>query len=154
VSRKMSAMDDHQQQPNPPTDCRPPRALVAASLAVGLAFIVQEVVIFAEQPWSMASTGLVATYLIVALARVVGYFVAPFMIGRGQWLSFGAGILLAPALASWILMFLPAMLTDPVVAVLAALSGIVLLALYVTVFRHFFVEFLENRDIGRGNRHS
>lgn len=142
----------NEQGPRPSANCRPPRILVAGSLAVGLAFVAQEVFVFAEQPWSIASFGLIATYLIVALARVVGYFVAPFLIGRSQWSSFGAGLLLAPALASWVLMFLPAMLADPLVAVLAAISGLVLIALYVTIFRHFVIEFLDNRDVGRGHR--
>lgn len=141
-----------EQGPARPINCRPPRVLVAASLAIGLAFVAQEVVIFAEQPWSVASLDLIATYLVVALARVLGYFVAPFMIGRSQWFSFGAGLVLAPALGSWVLMFLPAMLYDPIVAVLAAVSGLVLLALYVAIFRHFVIEFLDNRDVGRGQR--
>ncbi|WP_366655042.1 hypothetical protein [Fodinicurvata sp. EGI_FJ10296] len=143
-------MDDRDGKPSASANCRPPRILVAASLAVGFAFVAQEVVVFAGQPWSIASAGMVASYLIVAFVRVAGYFAAPFMIGRGQWLSFMAGLLLAPALASWVLMFLPAAFGDPVVAALAAISGVVLLALYVMIFRHFVIEFLDNRHVGPG----
>ncbi|HET8728082.1 MAG TPA: hypothetical protein VFO41_11265 [Alphaproteobacteria bacterium] len=127
----------------------PPRLLAALSIALGVAFAV---LVFrdlaARGPIETAPPGLVLRLAAVAVALNAGYVIAPLLIGRGLWRSFAAGLLLAPGVLGWLLMFWPRLFADPFLGLLGGLSGAVLLALYFYAFRHFAVEFADYRRRG------
>lgn len=123
-----------------------PRWLSALSIAVGLGLPV----IVLIQSGGMAGAGVdqMLLFMLMTIVLNVGYILAPFLIGRGQWQSFFAGLALGPALAGWVLMFLPDMTANPQMMALAAVSVVALIGDYAYIFRHFAAEFISNRKGG------
>lgn len=123
-----------------------PRWLAALSIAVGLGL--PAIVVIQTGGLAGASEQQMAFAMIMTIVLHVGYILAPFLIGRGQWRSFFAGLVLAPSLAGWISMFVPGIAGHPLVAVLGAVSAVALIGDYIYIFRHFAAEFLSNRKSG------
>ena len=123
-----------------------PRWLAALSIAVGIGL--PAIVMMDTRGLAGASQDQLLFAMVMTIILNIGYIIAPFMIGRGQWLSFFAGLALAPALAGWVSLFLPAALGNPLVIILAGLSGLALVGNYVFIFRHFAGEFFSNRKGG------
>ena len=123
-----------------------PRWLAALSIAVGIGL--PAIVMVQTSGLAGATQDQMLFAMVMTIILHVGYVIAPFLIGRGQWLSFFAGLALAPALAGWISMFVPAAFSNPLVIVLAGLSAVALIGDYVFIFRHFAGEFFSNRKGG------
>ena len=77
----------------------------------------------------------------------IGYVVAPLMIGRSLWASFFAALILGPVLLGWLTNFTP-WPGDPVWMAVAAVSLVVILALYGLILRHLWLDFQANRSGG------
>ena len=123
-----------------------PRWLAALSIAVGIGL--PAIVLMQTGGLVGATQDQVLFAMVMTIILHAGYIIAPFLIGRGQWLSFFAGLALAPALAGWVSMFVPAVFGNPFVIVLAGVSAVALIGDYVFIFRHFAAEFFSNRKGG------
>ena len=123
-----------------------PRWLAALSIAVGIGLPV--VMVIASGGMAGATEQQLLFAMMMTIILHVGYILAPFLIGRGQWRSFFAGLALAPSLAGWVSMFLPALFGNPMVGILALVSATALIGDYVYIFRHFAAEFFSNRKSG------
>lgn len=129
----------------------PPRWLAALSVAVGaVLFYFFLLRLWPQGDGAEALAGPQRASLIgVALFFHLGYFVAPFWTGRGPWLSFFAGLALAPAAVGWMVQFFPGGFADPVLAGLALLGLTAILGHYFLIFRHFWIDFQTSRTAGR-----
>lgn len=123
-----------------------PRWLAALSMAVGIGL--PAIVMIQSGGLAGASQEQLAFAMVMTIILHVGYILAPFLIGRGQWHSFFAGLALAPALAGWVSMFVPGIVGNPLVTLLGAISAVALVGDYVYIFRHFAAEFFSNRKGG------
>ncbi|MEM7444621.1 MAG: hypothetical protein AAF414_14970 [Pseudomonadota bacterium] len=124
-----------------------PRWLAALSIAVGIGLPV--IFLMMTEGMAGATEEQMTVAMVMTIVLNVGYIVAPFLVGRGQWSSFFAGLLLVPAIAGWVSMFIPGVFSiNPLVIVLAAISATALLGGYICIFRHFAAEFFSNRKGG------
>lgn len=129
-----------------------PRALAALSIALGLVLALLLFQDLASRGPVGRSPGLALRLVAVSAALNLGYLAAPLLIGRGPWRGLAAGVLLAPCLLGWVLMFWPGLTASPLLALLGGLAGLVLLALYVLVLRQFAAEFADRRSGGPSGR--
>ncbi|MEQ8966308.1 MAG: hypothetical protein RID91_10815 [Azospirillaceae bacterium] len=135
--------------PRRPDRLRPPRWLVALSVAMGVVLFAQQMrFVLGAGPVGELQPAQAAGLLVLALAFNAGYVVAPFWVGRGPWRNFFAGILLAPCLVGWLLQFLPAVLSRPDIALIALPALASILGLYTYMFRQFWTEFQDSRKSG------
>lgn len=125
-----------------------PRALAALSIALGLVLALLMFQDLVSRGPVARSPGLGLRLAAASAALNLGYVAAPLLIGRGPWRGFAAGLLLAPCLLGWLLMFWPGLTASPLLALLGGLSGLVLLALYALVLRQFAAEFADRRTGG------
>ncbi|MGP1397774.1 MAG: hypothetical protein ACTS3R_19905 [Inquilinaceae bacterium] len=135
------------QDPAPPPARRPlpPRWLAALSIAIG---VVVWYWFFGDLLWfPIPSSGPNANtqILLFGVGLNAGYVIAPFLVGRGLWRSFLAGLVLAPVALGWVMQLWPRLMSDPVLTVLGLVSLAVIVALYSLVFRHLVGEFMSNR---------
>lgn len=137
-------MDDDAPKPSRPATL--PRPLAALSIAVGLGLPLA--VMIRTDGMAGATMDQQFTAMVMLIVFHIGYILAPFLIGFGQWRSFFAGLALAPAVAGWVSLFLPGLGSDPTLSLLAAVSAVALLGDYAWIFRHMAMEFFSNRKGG------
>jgi hypothetical protein len=131
----------------------PPRWLAALSIAAGAVLFYDFLIGLVVQagPAATGADEMPGGLLGVGLFFHAGYIVAPFWIGRGPWLSFFAGLVLAPTLVGWMLRFVPAALGDPVSGALGLIGLVAILGQYALILRHFWIDFQTSRTTSGPN---
>ena len=134
------------------TGRRPPRWFIALSIGLGLGSLGLAVRVLADGGDATNVPDALAGRIAVLTAVFhLGYFAAPFLVGRGAWANFVGGLLLAPAVLGWLLLYWPGLLTDRLLAGLGIACLAVLAGLFGYVFRSLFGEFQSGRRGGRAD---
>ncbi len=129
---------------------RPPRWFKALSIALGIASIGLAIRVLAGNgALPDAPEGLAGRIAVLTVVFHLGYFTAPFLVGRGSWASFFGGVLLTPAVLGWLLLYWPGLMADRLLAGLGIACLAVLAGLLGYAFRDFFGDFQGARRSAR-----